>query len=147
MRNKLRQNIWRILLFLVFVFLLAVVRAFENQLFYDPFLDYFKSDFNSLPLPEYDEIKLFFGLLFRYGLNTVLSLGILYVLFKDIEIIEFASILYGLSFLILIIAFFSIIYFYGEQNNLMLFYVRRFLIQPIFVIVFIPAFYYQKQNK
>ncbi|MNX19099.1 hypothetical protein D3C86_490120 [compost metagenome] len=147
MRNKLRQNIWRILLFLVFVFLLALVRAFENQLFYDPFLDYFKSDFNFLPLPKYDVIKLFFGLLFRYGLNTVLSLGILYVLFKDIEIIEFASILYGLSFLILVVAFFSIIYFYGEHNNLMLFYVRRFLIQPIFVIVFIPAFYYQKQNK
>lgn len=147
MRNKLRQNIWRILLFLVFVFLLALVRAFEDQLFYDPFLDYFKNDFNSLPLPEYDVIKLFFGLLFRYGLNTILSLGILYVFFKDIEMIGFTSILYSFFFLILIVAFFSIIYFFGEHNNLMLFYVRRFLIQPIFVIVFIPAFYYQKQNK
>jgi exosortase F-associated protein len=147
MQNKLVQNIWKIILFLVFVFLLALVRAFENQLFYDPFLDYFKSDFNSLPLPEYDAMKLFFGLLFRYGLNTVLSLGILYALFKDVEMVEFASILYGFSFLILIVAFFLIIYFYGEHNNLMLFYVRRFLIQPIFVIVFIPAFYYQKQNK
>ncbi|WP_348813445.1 exosortase F system-associated membrane protein [Flavobacterium maritimum] len=147
MRNKLRQNIWRILLFLVFVFLLALVRAFEDELFYDPFLAYFKKDFNSLPLPKYDAVKLFFGLLFRYGLNTVFSLGILYILFKDVDIIRFTSVLYGFFFLVLISLFFLIIYFYEEHNNLMLFYVRRFLIQPIFVIVFVPAFYYQKQNK
>lgn len=147
MRNKLRQNIWRILLFLVFVFLLALVRAFEEQLFYDPFLAYFKKDFNSLPLPKFDAVKLFFGLLFRYALNTVFSLGILYILFKDVDIIWFASALYGFFFLVLISLFFLIIYFYEEHNNLMLFYVRRFLIQPIFVIVFVPAFYYQKQNK
>ena len=147
MRNKLRQNISRILLFSVFVFLLALVRAFEDQLFYDPFLAYFKKDFNSLPLPKYDAMKLFFGLLFRYGLNTVFSLGILYILFKDVDIIRFTSVLYGFFFLVLISLFFLIIYFYEEHNNLMLFYVRRFLIQPIFVIVFVPAFYYQKQNK
>lgn len=147
MRNKLRQNIWRILFFLVFVFLLALVRAFEDELFYDPFLAYFKKDFNSLPLPKYDAMKLFFGLLFRYGLNTVFSLGILYILFKDVDIIRFTSVLYGFFFLVLISLFFLIIYFYEEHNNLMLFYVRRFLIQPIFVIVFVPAFYYQKQNK
>jgi exosortase F-associated protein len=26
------------------------------------------------------------------------------------------------------------------------FYVRRFLIQPLFIILFIPAFYYQKRQ-
>lgn len=147
MRNKLRQNIWKIILFLVFVFFLALVRTFEDQLFYDPFLAYFKKDFNSLPLPKFDAVKLFFGLLFRYALNTVFSLGILYILFKDVDIVWFTSVLYGFFFLVLISLFFVIIYFYEEHNNLMLFYVRRFLIQPIFVIVFVPAFYYQKQNK
>jgi len=61
--------------------------------------------------------------------------------------IQFVSVLYVFFFLILIGLFFSMLYFYEEHNNLILFYVRRFLIQPIFVILFIPAFYYQKQIK
>jgi len=137
----------RIVLGLVFVVLLAVVRAYEYQLFYDPFLNYFKSDFNALPLPSFDSFRLTVGLLLRYGLNTALSLGLIYVFFKDSGMIKFAFILYAFFFLILVSLFYIIIYFYGAHNNLMLFYVRRFLIQPIFVILFIPAFYYQKLSK
>lgn len=147
MQNKIFNTFYKTALLIVFVFLLILVRAFEDQLFYDPFLDYFKNDFNALPLPNYDSVSLFFGLLFRYGLNTILSLGLLYVFFKDIKMIQFVSVLYVFFFLILIGLFFSILYFYGEHNNLLLFYVRRFLIQPIFLILFIPAFYYQKQIK
>jgi exosortase F-associated protein len=132
---------------LFLVCLLAAVRAFEDNLFYDPFLIYFKGDYMDLPLPEFNALPLFFGMLFRYVLNTVLSLGIIYFLFKDKEMIKFASLLYVFFFVILIIAFFSILSFYGNQNNLMLFYVRRFLIQPIFILLFIPGFYYQNKNK
>lgn len=147
MQNKILNTFYKTTLLMVFVFLLILVRAFEDQLFYDPFLDYFKNDFNTLPLPNYNSVSLFFGLLFRYGLNTILSLGLLYIFFKDIKMIQFVSVLYVFFFLILIGLFFAILYFYEEHNNLILFYVRRFLIQPIFVILFIPAFYYQKQIK
>lgn len=147
MRNKLFQNKWTIVLVILLVGLLALVRAFEDQLFYDPFLNYFKGDFHSYPLPAYESVSLFFGLFFRYIINTVLSLGILYILFKEVEMIQFAAVLYAFFFLVLIVAFFAIIHFYKGHNILMLFYVRRFLIQPIFVILFIPAFYYQNQNK
>jgi exosortase F-associated protein len=87
------------------------------------------------------------GLLVRYSINTALSLGLIYVLFKDVAMIAFASFLYVFFFLVLIVLFYAIIYCFGAQNNLALFYVRRFLIQPIFLILFIPAFYYQKLNK
>jgi exosortase F-associated protein len=50
----------------------VLVRAFEDELFYDPF-ELFQSDFNVLPLPSYD--LSFIDWLFRYVLNTVLSLG------------------------------------------------------------------------
>ncbi|WP_256387090.1 exosortase F system-associated protein [Flavobacterium sp. 140616W15] len=43
--------------------------------------------------------------------------------------------------------FSGVVYFYANHNNLMLFYVRRFLIQPIFILLFIPGFYYQKLSK
>ncbi|NGY36146.1 exosortase F system-associated protein [Flavobacterium sp. XN-5] len=147
MLQSLLLNKVRVLLGLIFVLLLAMVRAYEDQLFYDPFLNYFKSDYNALPLPTYDTLHLIAGLLFRYGLNTALSLSLIYVLFKDIAMIKFATFLYVFFFIILIVAFFAVIYCYGAHNNLMLFYVRRFLIQPIFVILFIPAFYYQKLHK
>jgi exosortase F-associated protein len=147
MLKKLLSNKLRFVMGVLFVLLLIVVRACESLLFYDPFLNYFKSDFNALPLPSYSAFMLLMGLLFRYGLNTVLSLGLIYVIFRDVTMIKFASFLYVFFFLVFLSLFYTVIYFYGADNNLMLFYVRRFLIQPIFVILFIPAFYYQKLNK
>ena len=147
MLNKIFQNKTTIFSVLVLVVLLLLVRGFEKQLFYDPFLVYFEHDYLDLPLPEFNSGLLFFGLLFRYFLNTVLSLAILYLLFKDKEMISFTSVLYALLFLILILAFFVILSFFKSDEKLVLFYVRRFLIQPLFLILFVPAFYFQKQNE
>jgi exosortase F-associated protein len=147
MLNKILHNKMNLFISLILVCLLAGVRAFEDNLFYDPFLVYFKGDYIASSLPKFNAWLLFLGLLFRYVLNTVLSLGIIYFLFKDKEIIKFASILYLMFFLILIGVFYFILYFYENQNNLMLFYVRRFLIQPLFLILFVPAFYFQKLSK
>jgi exosortase F-associated protein len=147
MLQKLLNHKLRVLLALLFVFLLALIRAYEDVLFYDPFLNYFKTDYHNLPLPEVENVSLFFGLLFRYFLNTVLSLVIIYVLFKDFQAIQFASILYVVFFVILVIGFFFELSVLGETNKMALFYIRRFLIQPIFLLLFLPAFYYQKQAR
>lgn len=141
-RHKLR-----IAVVIVLVLLLACVRAFENILFYDPFLTYFKTDNTNLPFPEFDNLKLAAGLGFRYFLNTILSLGIIYVAFKDFELIKFATVLYILLFIVLMLLFFGVLHFSNHENHFLLFYIRRFLIQPLFVILFLPAFFYQKQNK
>ena len=146
LRNLLNHKV-RIALAMLFILLLALVRAYEDNLFYDPFLNYYKSDYYNLPLPEIDTLQLFFGLFFRYFLNTLLSLAIIYALFKDIEAVKFASMLYFIFFVILIIGFFFVFFYIGETNKMALFYVRRFIIQPIFLLLFLPAFYYQKQNR
>ena len=147
MLKKLLTHKFRFLGILFFVVSFVLIRVYEDSLFYDPFLNYFKSDYNASPLPEYNSFRLFIGLLFRYGLNMALSLGLIFTLFKDKDMVKFASFLYAFFFLVLIVTFYSIIYLYAEHNNLMLFYVRRFLIQPIFILLFIPAFYYQKLRK
>ena len=147
MRKQLLNHKLRIVLAMILVLLLVLIRTYEDSLFYDPFLDYFKTDYYNLPLPEMNNIQLFFGLVFRYFLNTFISLAIIYVLFKDIEAVKFASILYFIFFVILILTLFFVIYFFGETNKMTLFYIRRFLIQPIFLLLFLPAFYYQKQNE
>ncbi|MGQ7946520.1 exosortase F system-associated membrane protein [Flavobacterium sp. WC2509] len=147
MLNKVFQNKTAVFFLMLLVGFLMFIRAFESQLFYDPFLAYFEHDYLEMPLPEFNAGSLFLGLLFRFFLNTVISLGILYLLFKDKEMILFASVLYAMLFVILIIAFFSVLYFFKSHENFVLFYIRRFLIQPLFVIVFIPAFYFQKLKK
>lgn len=146
MLQKILNHKLRILLASLIVLMLALVRVYEDVLFYDPFLDYFKADYHNLPLPKIENASLFLGLLFRYCLNMVLSLAMIYVLFKDFQAIQFASILYLIFFLILVVAFFLVFSFFGETNKMALFYIRRFLIQPIFLLLFVPAFYFQKQN-
>ena len=145
MIKKQLQNKFKIALILILVTLFALIRMFETQLFYDPFLDFFRSEFQLIPLPEFDKFRLLWSLFTRFILNEIISLAIIYVVFKEVELVKFAAILYGIFFLILIIVFFSIIHFYGNTNNLLLFNIRRFLIQPIFVLLFVPAFYYQKK--
>jgi exosortase F-associated protein len=131
---------------LFIVLLLALVRAYEDQLFYDPFLSYFKSDFTIRGLPQYESIKLYFNLLLRFIVNTLLSLALIYTLFKSIEMIKVAALLYGLFFLIFI-GIFVVLLTYFPDNKISIFYVRRFLIQPLLLLLFIPAFYFQVQSE
>lgn len=136
----------RIVATIPFILLLVLIRGYEDMLFYDPFLSYFKTDYFNLPIPKFDELKLFFGLLFRYFLNTIFSLGIIFILFRDIQAIKFSIFLYSVFFIVLIVVLYALLYFYDEPNKMTLFYVRRFLIQPIFLLLFLPAFYYQFQT-
>ena len=76
MLQMILNNKLRIIQLLFLVGLLVLVRTFENQLFYDPLLDFFKKDFAKLRLPSFNSTQLFLGLLFRYTLNTLISLGI-----------------------------------------------------------------------
>ncbi|KAF2334403.1 exosortase F system-associated membrane protein [Flavobacterium daemonense] len=145
MLNKIAENKTKIFFAVCIIICFGVIRAFEKSLFYDPFLEYFELDFKNLPYPEVDGLKLFFGLFSRYFLNTILSLGLIYVLFRDIDILKFSAFLY-VFFLIILFASFFVILNYFPTANWLLFYVRRFIIQPIFVLLFIPAFYYQSQN-
>ncbi len=147
MLQELLKNKTRLLWAFVLVLLLILIRVFENQLFYDPFLDYFKSEYAHKRLPQFNVFKLFFSLGIRFYLNSVISLLLLYVVFKDKKIIKFSLLLYMILGSILMISFIFVLTFFGEENKMTLFYIRRFLIQPLFIMLFIPAFYYQKQVK
>lgn len=145
MQNMLLRNKGVILLVVLLVGLLAGIRFFEQSFFYDPFLDFFKGEFHNQNLPKYNAAKLFFGLLLRYVLNTIVSLGIIYVIFKETLLLKFAAVLYGSLFVLLSAVFFGLLHFSDSPNYMLLFYIRRFLIQPLFLVLFLPAFYYQKK--
>lgn len=129
----------------VLIFALILVRAFESKLFYDPFLEFFHGESQNKPLPEYDSLKLFFGLFFRYLLNSVITISIIYLLFKETSIVKLSAFLLVVFFIILIAALFLILNVSSQPDYLYVFYIRRFLIQPLFLILFVPAFYYQRK--
>src|SRR5690606_28285885 len=89
--------------------MLVLVRLYQEQLFYDPFLDFFRGEnFKNNPLPVYKPFHLGLSLFFRYGLNTAISLGILWLIFKDKGILKLSVILYVVFFVLLIAAFFIV---------------------------------------
>ncbi len=131
---------------IILLLALVAIRAFENQIFYDPFLDYFKGNFTNNHLPKVNVVKLFFSMGFRYYINSMISLGILYIVFRDTKITKFSIFLFSLFGMVLMISFFFVMIKFGEANKMTLFYIRRFIIQPILLMLFIPAFYYHKKS-
>ena len=146
MLKHLLNNKFKLFILGSLVLFLALIRIVEESLFYDPYLDYFKSDFINLPLPIVDKLKLFSNLLFRYSLNTIVSIAFIQIAFKDINFTKFAVVLYGLLFIILILTFWVVLAFYANENKMELFYIRRFLIQPLFLLLFIPGYLIQKRT-
>lgn len=128
----------------ILIVLLILVRAFESKLFYDPFIDFFHSEIQNKPLPKYDGLKLFFGLFFRYLINSIITVSIIYLLFREMAIVKLTSFLLLVFFLLLIAVLFLILNYASQPDYLYVFYIRRFLIQPLFLILFVPAFFYQK---
>lgn len=135
-----------LLIFLLFA-ALALVRLFETELFYDPFIEFFKAEYLYLDKPFFQTEKLLLNIGFRYWLNTFISLLILYIAFLDQNILKFSFLLYFSLFLILFGTFWWILGDLKQENYLTLFYIRRFLIQPLLILILLPAFYYQKLKK
>lgn len=126
------------------VFVLALIRYFEDFLFYDPYLKFFENDYLYIDSPRREALKLVLFTALRYVLNTVVSLAILYVIFKDKSIIKFATIIYLFSFVFLLAAFLYFVINPKQEEYYLFFNIRRFLIQPLILVVVLPAFYYNK---
>lgn len=140
LENKVKLA-WSALIVAGFV----LIRAFEDELFYDPFLEYFKRDYFSMPYPQTDNVKLLINLLFRFVLNSALSLALIQVLFRNSDTTKFAAMLYGVGFMLFLLAFVAFWKEWFGEQKMLLFYARRFLIQPLLTLLFVPAFYFQER--
>lgn len=138
------NKFFRYALILIAFFLIICIRFFEDVLFYDPFLTFFKTDYQNKLLPNIDTFKLILNLFLRYFANTLLSIAIIYLLFLNQTHVKVAFMLYLILFVLLLVIFSYLLFVSKEPNYLVLFYVRRFLIQPILLLFLIPAFYFQK---
>ncbi|NNK27634.1 MAG: exosortase F system-associated protein [Flavobacteriaceae bacterium] len=140
------NNISKIISVGILAGLLILIRVFENELFYDPYLLFFQDDYLRMDYPNREVFKLIAFTTLRYLLNTLISLGIIYIIFKDKSMIKFAAILYVIAYLILLVLFLYFVLNPRQEDYLIFFYIRRFLIQPIFLLLLLPAFYYFKKS-
>ncbi|UKM64872.1 exosortase F system-associated protein [Flavobacteriaceae bacterium GSB9] len=125
-------------------FLLVLIRFFEDTLFYDPYLSFFQNDYLYVDSPRREVAKLLAFTTLRYSLNTVISLGILYLFFRDRSIVKFSAIIYAIAFAVLIFMYLYFVINPRQEDYYLFFNIRRFLIQPIILILLLPAFYYHK---
>ena len=129
-----------------FLFLLLfLIRAFEESLFYDPLIVYFQNDYLYTSIPVIDKWHLIVDMLFRYTLNSLISLAIIYLIFRKKKIIKFSGFFLMTAFIILIIAFALATRNNLEDGYLLAFYIRRFIVHPMLLLILLPAFYYQSK--
>ncbi len=140
--GKYNKYVWLFLLF----GLLALIRLFETKLFYDPYLTFFQNDYLYLDSPRQEVFKLTFFTSLRYVLNTTISLAILYVFFKDKSIVRFSILIYVVGYCILIVLFLYFVTNPRQEDYYLFFNIRRFLIQPLILLLLLPAFYYHRKG-
>lgn len=131
---------------LVFLFLILVfIRAFENDLFYDPLIHYFENDYLYASIPKIKNTRFIGNLFFRYFLNTIISLVIIGVVFQKKETIKFAVYFYSIAFVVLVSVLLFLLKDQFQSGYLLFFYIRRFIIHPIFLLLLLAVFYYQRK--
>lgn len=126
------------------IFGLISVRIFEEQLFYDPFLNYFHEANKNAHFPDFVWGKLILNYLFRFFLNLLISSAVIYFIFKNKDWTFQAIVLMVLVFLITFSLYLYCIHTQFEIGYLFSFYMRRFVIQPLILLLIIPLFYYRK---
>lgn len=124
---------------------LMSVRILEDKLFYDPLLAYFHDSNENMKLPQVEWTKLIFGHLSRFVLNLIFSCVIIHFIFKNKQWTQQGALL---IFIVFAITF--PIYLFCIDNNfeigyLFSFYMRRFVIQPLILLLIVPIFYYRKK--
>ncbi len=123
---------------------LAGVRFFQYQLFYDPLEEYFHLDFHAMPLPEIDYLLLLFSYSLRFILNSILSLGVLWLLFRSSGYIRASLWVYLFAFIALVIMVIISLNFNSDFSKMVLFYSRRFLIHPLLLFILVAGGYLLK---
>lgn len=126
------------------VFGLISVRVFEDRIFYDPFLSFFHEVDKSLHFPDFKWGKLIVSYLFRFFLNLFFSCLIIQFWFNNKQ-----WTIQGALLILIVFAITFPIYLYCisdrfEVGYLFSFYMRRFVIQPLILLLVIPILYYRR---
>ncbi len=130
---------------ILLIFGLILVRKFEDTLFYDPFLDYFHR-IGHPHFPEIDFLNLNLSIIFRYFINSILTVLIILLVFWKKSYVKFSIFILAIGLLLLLPIYNYLISTKFSSGEMVFFYIRRFLIQPMFLLILVPCFYYQEMQ-
>ena len=132
---------------LVFAGILGLisVRFLEDKIFYDPFLEFFKADYKVAQVPDFIWGKLMLSHFFRFALNLIFSAIVVHFMVLNKKWTIQAVFLMAVAFLFFFPIYLWCLYSKMEIGYLFTFSVRRFVIQPIILLLIIPIFYYRKK--
>lgn len=123
---------------------LAAIRFFEQELFSDELSVFFASGFSYAEPPVFDIFNEITQITLRFLLNSLISLAIIFLLFRSQKTLKFAALLYVINYIVLAPVLIYFLMNLSQGEYFYLFYTRRFLVQPVLIIILIPAFYYQE---
>ncbi|MCC2590585.1 exosortase F system-associated membrane protein [Chryseobacterium sp. MFBS3-17] len=138
------KKIFRWFMVLVGICGLIAVRVIENHAFYDPFIGYFKETGLHNDLPEFDWSRLILHHVFRFMLNVAASAVIIHFMFLNKKWTVQAVALMLIFFAICLPVYLYCIATGFAAGEVFSFYMRRFVIQPLILLLIIPMFYYRK---
>ena len=125
------------------VLALIAVRYFQHNLFYDPLIAFFHGDFEGNPLPEFNMTRYVIHLALRYGLNVLISLGIIAWFFQNRQHVQLSALVYGIVGILLFTLLIIWLQDTESTSHIALFYTRRMLMHPLLLFVLFPALYFQ----
>lgn len=120
---------------------LVLVYLFQREWFYSGFYD---TGAAADKVPDFNAGKFFVSKYIRFLINDTMALGILYALFFEKKYMNFAFAVFLIEALIMMPTYiFGVIWFWDELKWF-LSHLHRLVVNPFFMMLLIPAFYYQK---
>ncbi len=130
------------------VIALAGVRLIGGHLFYDPLIEFFHiPDYQNHLLPEIHFWKFSSAVLLRYGINMILTLMLVQVIFQKRDLVKLTVSILGIVFVVLFPLFLWGVWHAEPEQYRYLFYVRRILIHPVLTLILIPALIYHEKGQ
>lgn len=122
---------------------LVLVYVFQMQLFYEPFQPGVYAPPSSIK--NFNRPLYIIGKIIRYLLNDGFGLLIIWGLFGNKMYMRFAVLVFFFGLLILLPAYLLLVLAFYEQSHTFLNHLHRLVLNPVLMMLLIPAFYYQNK--
>jgi exosortase F-associated protein len=84
---------------------------------------------------------------FRFILNDVFAIGVIYGLFRERKYVIFSVWVQVFGMVVFLLPYFALKLYYPSYNGPLISYLHRLILNPTLLLLLIPAFYFQKVSR
>jgi exosortase F-associated protein len=107
-----------------------------------------QTDFVGMFIPiSHPTVKFILHRTFRFLINDALAIGLIFAFFGERKYVLFAVAVQLFGFLFLLIPYFILKIYWPYYNGPLINFLHRIVLNPILIMLLIPAFYYQKRTR